>query len=121
MSRLLESWMCAAALVVSTACSSANEDDALTLSGADNGSSVAAHVDQEVDITLQTIGPGEYSTPSMSSASVRFLDVSIPPNPNPGGVKQNFRFMAESVGTAVITIPHTERSEPFEITIAVEK
>ena len=92
---------------------------AIALSETSTGSSVDASVNQEIDITLQTVGPGEYVMPSISSDSVRFLELSSPAVQNPGGIKQDFRFQADSGGTAVVTISHTVKTEPFEVTIVV--
>jgi len=93
---------------------------AIALSAAAMGSTVDANLGQEIDITLQTLGPGEYATPSMSSDSVQFLEVTTPAARNPGGPTQEFRFEAELPGTAVITIPNTAKSQPFDVTITVQ-
>ena len=57
----------------------------ITLTNSDSGRSVAAAVGSEIDVTLQTIGPGQYGIPTLSSTSVRFLGVSMAGSPNPGG------------------------------------
>ncbi len=93
---------------------------ALSISSADLNATVNASANQEIDLTLQTIGPGEYSDPSVSSESVRFLGVSEPFVPNPGGPKQLFRFEAVTAGSATITIPHSVQSTPFAVTIVVQ-
>lgn len=110
-----------------TACGGRSSDDkdgsppqAIELSSAALGSSVDASPRQEVDITLQTIGAGEYASPSVSSDKIQFLDVTTPAAQNPGGPIQQFHFEAESPGTAVITIPHTVRSQAFDVTIVVQ-
>lgn len=92
----------------------------IALSQGATGSNLDASPTQEIDITLQTIGPGEYGTPSISSDSVRFLEVTTPAALTPGGSTQEFRFEAENAGTAVVTIPHTVKSEPFDVTITVQ-
>lgn len=92
---------------------------AIALSSADTGSNVPAAPGQDIDVTLSTIGPGEYSTPSISSDSVQFLGVITPAAQNPGGPTQEFQFGVERPGTAVITIPHTVKSTPFSVTITV--
>jgi hypothetical protein len=110
--------------VAIASCTAAKTDSAdsqgLALSQSDTGSSVNASVGQEITVTLQTVGPGQYSTPSVSADSIRFLGVSLPSVQNPGGVTQDFRFNAESVGTAVVTIPHSENGAEFEVSITVQ-
>src|SRR4051812_8851233 len=65
-------------------------------------------VGQELDLTLQTVGPGEYiSPPAISSAAVHFLDVSLVSPAVPAGPTQRFRFRAEAPGQAVLTFQHT--------------
>jgi len=91
----------------------------LVLSDSDGGSTATAAVGQQIKIALQTIGPGEYSTPSISTNNVRFLGASVPSGQNPGGVQQDFWFDAVSAGSAVVTIPHTMR-DPFVVTITVQ-
>ncbi|HTQ05022.1 MAG TPA: hypothetical protein VMI54_14255 [Polyangiaceae bacterium] len=102
-------------------CGSARDSSAVVLqiSDEDAAAVVTAKPADEIDLTLHTIGPGNYvETPSVSSPAVSFLDASYPAAQNPGGPTQLFRFDAVSSGTAVITIPHTTKSS-FEVTIAV--
>jgi len=79
----------------------------------------------KIDITLQTIGPGQYETPTVSSGSVRFLGESTAGTPNPAGPRQLFRFEAMTVGRAEITIEHTildpplPQTPPFAMTVDV--
>lgn len=125
MSRAGSCWLSAtvAACVALTACSgdgNAEKNGALTLTLSDTGSTVSAARNERIDLMLQTIGPGEYSTPSISSESVRFVAVSLPAAQNPGGPTQDFRFETGSTGTATITIPHSVAAkDPFEVTIVV--
>jgi hypothetical protein len=109
------------ATLLLVACSGTDGSDTtpIVLSGANSGSTVTAAVGQELDVTLQTIGPGEYGTPSLSSPAIRFLDVSYPPQQNPGGPRQLFRFGAVSAGTVEVSVPHTGRNLPFSITVNV--
>lgn len=97
-----------------------SDEQALSLSESDMDATVNAVVNREIEIKLQTIGAGEYSSPRISSESVRFLNEVVPAAQNPGGISQNFLFRAEGVGTAVVTIPHTVRSRAYEVTIVVE-
>ena len=78
----------------------------ITLTNSDSGRSVAAAVGDEIDVTLQTIGPGQYGIPTLSSKSVRFLGVSLTGSPNPGGPRQLLRFKATAAGRAKISIAH---------------
>ncbi|HEU4642483.1 MAG TPA: hypothetical protein VFS44_08520 [Gemmatimonadaceae bacterium] len=74
----------------------------------------------EIDVTLQTIGPGEYASPPIvSSRSVRFLGVSLVTPVVPAGPTQRFRFEAVSSGTAVVVFRHTGNSPVVEDTIFV--
>ena len=75
---------------------------------------------RELDLTLQTIGPGEYvSPPSVSSAVLRFLSVRLVTPPVPAGVTQRFRFEAVAPGTAVIVFHHTDDDPTIEDTVDV--
>ena len=85
----------------------------------DNGRLLSVGVGDEVDVTLQTIGPGRYDErPSVSSLSVVFSQVSMGP-PNPGGPRQLFQFAAVAAGQAAISIAHTVQNSRFEITVDV--
>lgn len=97
-----------------------NPSSSLELTLSDDGSSVEAVVGEKIDVTLGTVGPGEYGTPSMSSGSVRFLSVSLAPVQTPAGPTQVFHFVAEAAGSAELTIPHTVQSEAFIVTIVVK-
>lgn len=73
----------------------------------------------DFDVTLQTIGPGEFaSPPTVSSSVVRFLDVTNP-QAVPAGPTQRFRFRAVERGRAIITFRHTWRTEIIEDTVDV--
>jgi hypothetical protein len=104
------------------ACSGTDGTDTtpIALSRSDSGSTLAAAVGQALDVTLQTIGPGEYGAPSLSSPAIRFLDVSYPSQQNPGGPRQLFRFRAVSAGTVDVSIAHTGDNPPFSITVIVD-
>ena len=75
---------------------------------------LSLNVRQTLELTLQTIGPGEYaSPPSISSTSVRFVDVMLVTPGVPAGVTQRFRFRAESPGRSIIMFQHTgQASDP---------
>src|SRR5262249_13704239 len=83
-----------------------------------HGHSVATSVGQRIEITLQTIGPGQYGQPQVTSPSVRFIGMSPTGPVNPGGPRQLFLFEAVGPGSAVINIPHS-RGTAFTVTIDV--
>jgi len=112
-------FLIATLLVVACSGTDGTDTTPIPISGANSGNTVTAAVGQELDVTLQTIGPGEYGTPSLSSPAIRFLAVSYPPPPNPGGPRQLFRFLAVSAGTVEVSVPHTVRDLPFSITVTV--
>jgi hypothetical protein len=95
------------------------------LDNSSNGHTISVAPGDKIDITLQTIGSGQYETPTVSSGSIRFLGESSAGMPNPGGPRQLFRFEAMTVGRAEITIPHTisdpplPQTSPFAITVDV--
>jgi hypothetical protein len=91
-----------------------------TFDNTDNGRLLSVGLGDEIDLTLQTIGPGQYDEhPSVSSPAVVFSKVSILTPQNPGGPRQLFQFTAVSAGHAVISIPHTGQDLRFEITVDV--
>jgi hypothetical protein len=71
------------------------------------GQTLVASVGDTIEVTLQTIGPGQYGDPLVSSGSLRFLGQSPAGAPNPGGPRQLYRFKAVASGQAEITIQHT--------------
>lgn len=96
----------------------------VNLDNSSNGHTISVAPGDQIHITLQTIGPGQYETPTVSSGSIRFLGELSAGVPNPGGPRQLFRFEAMTVGRAEITIPHTILDAPLPHTppfaIAVE-
>lgn len=81
---------------------------------------LSTSVGAEVDITLGTVGPGEYaSPPSVSSPSVRFVGVSYVSPAVPAGPTQLFRFEAVSKGRAIILFRHTNDDPVVQDTIDV--
>jgi len=71
---------------------------------------------QELDITLQTIGPGRYdSLPAISSPAIRFLDMSFVGPAVPAGPTQLFRFKAEARGQAVVSFYQSTVGYPIVI------
>jgi hypothetical protein len=98
---------------------SSPSDNELSLDNGDNGRVLSVRPRDEIHVTLQTIGPGEYELPSVSSAAVVFLGVSLLTPPNPGGPRQLFQFRVVAVGHADISIPHTGQNPRFGITVDV--
>jgi len=78
-----------------------------SLGNADAGRTVVVAVGDKLEVTLQTIGPGQYGDPIVSPGSVMFLGESPAGAPNPGGARQLYRFEAVAPGRADISIPHT--------------
>ena len=93
----------------------------ISLDNGNTGQSVVAAVGEKIEVTLQTVGPGQYGDPIVSSGSVKFLEESSAGTPNPGGPRQLYRFEAVSSGQANITIPHTDGlPDAFTITVTVK-
>ena len=91
----------------------------LNIDHTSNHKSLAVMVGQRIWVSLQTIGPGHYDDPTVSSAAARFLDMRYSPFPHPGGPQQSYRFLTESPGRAEIHIPHSTASEPFDLTLEI--
>jgi hypothetical protein len=98
-------------------------EDVITLDRSDNGRTVALAVGQEFEIALDSVGPGSFATPIVSSDSVRFLSESVsspsgPPTPG-GGKTQRFRFEAVASGRAELSIPFDPTGWSFGMTVQV--
>jgi hypothetical protein len=89
------------------------------LSDSATGSTVNAEVGQTLKLTLHTIGPGNYDSPSSTEPVLRFVGEDDPKAQNPGGPTQLYEFDAASAGTVTVTIPHTYRPDPFSMTVVV--
>jgi ABC-type tungstate transport system substrate-binding protein len=97
----------------------------ISLGNADVGRTVVVGVGDTIELTLQTIGPGRYGTPTVSSGSIAYLGESPAGPPNPGGTRQLYRFEAVVLGRADIRIPHSGGvTEPanreFTVTVDVQ-
>jgi len=104
------------AIVVVAGCS----NDVVSANGIP-GHNLSLKVGETLELTLQTIGPGEYlSPPAISSPSVRFLDVSLVTPPVPAGVTQKFRFHAQTAGRSVITFEHTGESPDPSVGLTIQ-
>ena len=85
-----------------------------------NSQSFTVPAGAEFTVTLQNIGPSEYSSPPpVSSGAVQFLDVSIVGPNAPGGSKQQFRFNAATRGTAIVAFQNTGMNRTVEDTVQV--
>lgn len=89
----------------------------ISLSLANAGQTIKVPVGSEVDITLQTVGPGQYANPQVSSTAVRFLGMSLVTPVVPAGPTQLFRFEATAPGQSVITIQGPANNPAFEVTL----
>ena len=86
--------------------------DRIPLTNADSGRTVTLGVGDRIDITLGTVGPGEYGTPEVSSPSIRFVSVEGVGPPTPAGPRQLFHLEAAARGQATIVIPHAGDYSP---------
>lgn len=106
--------------IVSCSSPSNPSDNGFSLGNTDNGRVVSVKIGEEIDVTLQTIGPGEYDQhPDVSSRSISLLSVSYVSPPNPAGPRQLFQFKALAPGQAAISILHTGQNPVFRITVDV--
>lgn len=95
------------------------DPNAAEINSSDAGKLLTFARNQEVDLTLQTIGGGQYGEPEVSSPAVRFEGMSFPAVQNPGGPTQIYQFRAITQGSAVVTIPHSIAGrEPFIVTLS---
>jgi hypothetical protein len=77
-------------------------------------------VGQELDVTLQTVGPGEYeSPPSISSHALQYLSVVLVSPYVPAGPTQQFRFKAEAPGQAIVVFQHSGNNPTISDTVNV--
>ena len=75
------------------------------------GRAFTVGVGGELEIRLQSIGPGEYrSPPAISSGAIRFREVRQAPVFVPAGATQLFRFQAVTRGRAIVVFRHTDQS-----------
>jgi hypothetical protein len=95
--------------------------DDLTDTSGSAGRTFTVASGQEVGIRLQNIGPGEYlAPPVISSAAIRFKDVSLVTPAVPAGATQLFRFQALRPGRAIVTFRHSEQSATVIDTVQVQ-
>ena len=83
--------------------------------------SIRVGVGQELDLTVGTVGPGEYMAPPLiSSDALRFLDAQIVAPHLPSGPTQLFRFQGQAPGTAVLIIQHSGTNPAIRDTVIVQ-
>lgn len=106
------------ALLLASACGGKNPVAAAIVGS--TSQSLTVPVGDQFTVTLQTIGPGEYSSrPTVSSGAVQFLGVGQVTPVVPAGPTQRFRFDAVSRGKAVIVFQHTGNNRTVEDTVDV--
>jgi hypothetical protein len=77
-------------------------------------------VGQQVQLRLQSIGPGEYAAPpQMSSGSAHFVNVSLVGPAVPAGVTQLYSFIGVDPGTTIVTFVHSGTSAIVVDTLVV--
>jgi len=87
---------------------------------ASEGQTLRVAVGEELDLTLQTVGPGEYrSPPSVSSSSLQFLDATPITPTSRWGIAQVFRFKGVAPGQAIVVIRHSGNSPVMSDTVNV--
>jgi hypothetical protein len=91
----------------------------LFVSGADSGRRLTATVGQQIEVTLATIGPGQFGLPVVSSPAVHFENVALRLPANPGGPTQTYIFRAANPGEAALEIRHTDQERNFTLVIQV--
>src|SRR5215475_5273869 len=108
-------------LVSAVGFASASCDPApLMLNDQDSGRDVALAMHQAVDITLHTVGPGAYGTPTISSSVISFEGMTYPAGQVPGGPTQLYQFTATAEGSDVLSIPFDgglDAHAPFTLTV----
>ena len=77
-------------------------------------------VGQELHVTLQNIGPGEYeSPPAVSSPALRFVSVELVLPYVPAGPTQQFHFIGEAPGRAIVVFRHSGNNPTVTDTVYV--
>jgi len=87
------------------------------LTNQNDGDTVVVGIEAVAELTLGTIGPGQYADPQLSSEAVHFEGVEFAAVQNPGGPTQIYTFRCVRVGATTITIPHTAAAREFTLVI----
>ena len=108
---------CVMVLVSLLGASCSGDPEPVDLTAKDDGTDVTLALHQEVDVTLQTIGPGQFGEPTVSAPAVTFEGMTFPKAQNPGGPTQIYRFRTVASGAALVTIPHDSGGAAFTVTL----
>ena len=93
-----------AASVVCTGCHH-KAPTGLDLDQAACGQSIVAALGDTIRLSVGTVGPGSFGLPVGSGTTLTFIRSFAAPPYTPGGLHQQFVFLAAASGTADITIP----------------
>ena len=85
----------------------------------DTSQTLSLDVGQELDLTVVTVGPGSYQSPTIAGSSVSFLGGSIVGPNTPGGPRQLFRFKGVSAGQAIVVLTHSGNEPTISDTVVV--
>ena len=85
----------------------------------DASQTLLLRVGQELDLTVGTVGPGSYQTPTILGISVTFLGESIVGPSTPAGPQQLFRFRGVSAGQAIVVLTHSGTEPTITDTVVV--
>jgi len=84
------------------------------------GETLRIAVGEELNLTFQTMGPGEYeSRPSISSSSLQFLDVTAFRRAPQAALVQRFRFKGAIPGQAIVVFHYSGKSPVIRDTVNV--
>jgi hypothetical protein len=104
--------------VLQTASCDSDNAGPMALTIGDSGREVTIPDRGGIEVTLQTIGQGEFGIPSISAPQVLgFLGVEPGPLRNPGGPTQLYRFVVNGPGRSTIAIPHTANGTTFRLSV----
>ena len=109
-------------LLLLTACG----NDDVRLTSGDAGKTIPVPVGSSIEITLTTIGPGQYGAPQLSSSAVQFENMNFASTQSPGGPTQIFLLRCGARGSTVVTVPHmggfsqSGAEKSFEVTVQCE-
>lgn len=85
--------------------SAAARRQVLALNFASNGKHVSVRVGQQIEISLGTVGPGQYGAPEISSSAVRLVNTALDWPANPGGPSFVYIFETVAEGEARVKVP----------------
>jgi hypothetical protein len=96
---------------IALATSRCTSETRISLNEADSGRTVAVGVGDAIEVTLGTVGPGQYGDPQVSAPAIRFVQMTFV-GATPGGPTQLFRFEAATRGQASVVITQEGTSGP---------